>query len=351
MRANSKIKQAAKRLLEIFRSATQWNSETGMPASGYTAFPHSFQGDVIRLARGKYQVGLILQAWALTCGARQKKEEPVPEISAWQLVSELAEVLGCSEDQVWDDAREAKVRGVLRVEERRGQIRIGCPWQSWEKMKSYVPGPTLVSKKEVQIPTNIKYRDPVVFTPGQRESISFTKPTAGAFFEANLGCSVTIGEGPEGLVIRLGEVKEKVKKTKAVKTSVPEPTPEVTASSRLTFTSPLTAVLADYGILSDLSAQKLIAECQTWAPECSVEEIMDAARVIGEAARQNPKVKSVSGWLISQVPVYFRDAYPKGIKPAEMIAAAAGKKPATSARDQKVYEAMDLFRSVRRGKK
>ena len=317
--------------------------------------PDCWWRDLPRLQRGLYQRMLIDFIWGRMIP--RETEASMPEWSCWITWAEIADACRCSPDQVRDDARDAVARKMIVMETEHGRARFRVTWENWPQLKDYQPPrPTLVEKKkETTKVLSHWFSRRVTVAPG--ESYDFMVPDLPADFQLqkisfrNTGDSesVTIaGGGPaDGGVIVLETEAEKAdsvesktyeKKQESTPQSPPkkrESTPQSPpVSSKIAFSSPLAKTLAKYGILSDLAVNKLVADCQAWAPECSLEEIEQAARVKGDEAAKNPKTRNVAGVILSEIPKYFNsEAYRSGVKPA-----ALEKKDARSERERRALE-------------
>lgn len=304
---------------------TTWKA--GVPAFGWYKMADSWWEDLARLQRGLYQRMLIEFVWAAT--VPREEGVAIPEWSPWLSWSDMAARFRCSPDQLRDDARDAAKRSMIAVDEsQRGKVRFQVLWAKWSQLKDYTP-PKPVSLEKAAKPkvSSHWFSKRVTVAPG--ESYDFTVPDLPADFTLqkisfrNTGDSesVTIaGGGPaDGGVIVLETEAEKsvakkdsseVKRESTPQTKKPrneESTPQTSPASRkIGFSSPLAETLAKYGILSDLSVNKLVADCQAWAPECSLEEIEQAARAIGDDAAKNPKTRSVAAIVLTQVPNCFK---------------------------------------------
>lgn len=112
--------------------------------------PDEWWRDLPRLQRGLYQRMLIECVWASM--VPRVSDGEIPEWSAWMLWSDMSELFRCSVDQVRDDARNAKERGMIAIQEQRGKVRFQILWQKWGGIKSYqAPRPVVVVKPEKTI--------------------------------------------------------------------------------------------------------------------------------------------------------------------------------------------------------
>ena len=277
-----------------------------------------------RISRGKYQVGLIDMAWALTCGMRSSRG-PFPLQSAWIIVSEIAEVLGCSEDQVWDDVHDAKERGILAVEERRGQVRLKVLWHNWAMMPDYkAPVKELKVKKEsAPNPDSYRFRRPITFTRGQRADVETSLGVLDVECVNLDDLKLHIGEGVEGrLMVRFeavevkGESKEKEDRNKGVKSEIPASTPESSDPSLAESIS----ILRGYGAVDRRSVIVVFRKCR-----CTSQLFLEAVKSIKpEENAENPV-----GRVLSQIPAYLDGSY-KPVAPKKKV----------SERDQRAYDAL-----------
>ena len=335
------------------KKLTRWRAD-GTPENFYTPLAHTVLPHLFRLKRGGDQESLLLWCWRLTIGLERAKDEPAPRSTGKQKWADLAEVLHCSTQQVKDDAEDASKRGLIKIDKTTaGHVDIEVLWRDWEKLPDYkAPRPELVKPKPEE-PERVLSKYAV--SSGQKlpyrpipEGVKDYRLEAGS--ASAFSVSEVVRAGKITLRIDLPETKElghkNRKSTVSEKTESSENSHEQEAkevSPAIGFTSPLAAALADYGIVSEISCRRIIAECQTWAPECSIEEIAEAVKAIGDGARNSKSAKSVSGIVLSQVPLYFKSAaYRSGVKPGGVA-----RKPAESAiseRDKRVYDAIDLFR-------
>jgi len=347
--------------------------KNGVPVYGWYRMPDDWWEHLPRLQRGLYQRMLIEFVWAST--VPREEGAVLPEWSPMLSWSEMAARFRCSCSQLHDDARDAHIRGLIQIKDYngkgdfpvRGGAQIKIRWDNWGNIKKYdPPKPELVEKVPRVKVSSHWFSKRVTVAPG--ESYDFTVPDLPADFTLqkisfrNTGDSesVTIaGGGPaDGGVIVLETEAEKSdavesktyekkrestpqsppKKRESTPQSPPkfrESTPQSPpVSPKISFSSPLAKTLAKYGIVSDISLNRLVAECQAWAPACSMDEIEQAARVKGDEAANNPKTRNVAGVVLSEVPKYFNsEAYKVGIKPA-----AREKKDARSEREKRALE-------------
>jgi len=304
---------------------TTWKN--GVPSYGWYKMPDEWWDHLARLQRGLYQRMLIEFVW----GAMIPRQDGVamPEWSRAFTYIELAERLRCSPEQVRDDARNARDRGMVAVDESHGRVKFQVLWQKWGELQDYTPPKIeIVKKKEAPKIKNHWFSSRVTVRPG--ESYDFTVPELPEDFQLqkisfrNTGESesVTIaGGGPaEGGVIVLETEAENRSRKQKTSESVRDSTPVKASGSspskeggkqevKLGFTSPLAKTLSKFGILSDLSVRKLVEQCQSWAPECSLEEIESAVLVIGDNASQDPKARNVAGIILTSVPDCFKTGH------------------------------------------
>ena len=330
---------------------------------GWFRFPDEWWDHLKRLQRGLYQRMLIEYVW----GRMVPREAggTMPEWSEGFSYPELAERCGCSAEQMRDDARDAKARGLLAVKETRGRVQFQILWERWPNIKDYVaPRPQLVEKKAQAKIRSHWFTRRVTVAPG--ECYDFNVPSLPEDFQLqkisfrNTGQSESViiaggGSADGGVIVleteaengKAGNVRNKADtgnerecNTQTAEKKVPQlrgggaktgsenrisdnensvsgagssrakrqlhTGNDGVPSSNLSFTSPLAKTLAGYGILSDLSVNKLIADCQAWAAECTLDEIEQAVRVTGEIAAADPKSRNVAGIILTRVPDSFK---------------------------------------------
>jgi hypothetical protein len=96
--------------------------------------------------------------------------------------------------------------------------------------------------------------------------------------------------------------------------------------------SSLAAALRGYGIADDAMARRILRDCQSHAPTCTVDEVVTAVEFIGESLGDN--VRSPIAVVRSQVPKLFESG--RLVLPQK-------KEPKMSDRDRRAKEAWDLI--------
>jgi hypothetical protein len=313
------------RFFQRLRKLTEWKAD-GTPRNYFTPQPHIWWQDLPRLTRGKTQHLLIEYAWRMTAGLERDPKAPAPEktpLLAWR---DLAELFHCSVQEVKDDAKDAAVRGLVAIETPTGGVTIQVLWKAWEGLPDYkAPRPVLVkteSKPEKERPLF----DPFDVRRGSRcSSLPLPPDVNGYRFEVSDGLdsfrvAPLVKSGK--LVFKIGSTETKELEDKSHKSTdtrkrgdaaVTKSEP-VTNQVALSVPKPVAHECARWGFVDDGAIVQLIVDCQSYAPECTMEEIAAEIRRVCETAP--PKIKDLSYRIKEQVPKWFAStAYRDGIKP------------------------------------
>lgn len=294
-------------------------AERERDASGFTQIPHAFWADLMRLTRGKVQLGLVLYAWRMSAGLERKRGTRAPVTTPWLPWEAVAGVLGCSVKEAKDDALDADKRRVMTWEQRRGEVRFTVLWKGWEELETYTPPgrPQLVSTEPGAEKTVNLTKSSVVVRRGET-SAPVTVPASAAVREIccasidldGFAFDSTVKAGRIQVHIRSveaeGDKKAKVStvcesvgvKRKPTSTSVTTSSPDV----RIRDTQ-VSAALLPYGVISPISTHKLVEDCLEKAPGATVEQVCAAVAAVG--ASLGPSVRSAGAVILTAVPNCF----------------------------------------------
>lgn len=285
----------------------------GSPDRGFCKLPDVYTEFGPWISRGAGEMFLVVICWREQTRYIRAQQQ-VPDLSDWISVQELADMLNLSVDQVWDDLRDAAKRGLMNVETRRGAVRVGVRWRAWSSIPHYIPPKPREMKKPAPTPVEgFRFRRPLMFKRGDTREVQF--PWGILDFEC-----VDLEE----LKLRIGEAEGRVKvmvlnpaekKASEEKKRVAKEKPESTPETKLTFSSPLAASLAKFGVVSMVALEKLMRDCQSFAPDCTVEEVTAEVERVGSSAKSSGRTRNVSAVVLSQVPKYFNGPYQAGLKP------------------------------------
>ena len=355
--AKPKSKPQTKDLAEYDR--TRW-SDKHTPESGWGPFPYQFFDDLPRLTRGNVQAWLMVYLCRLTLGLEPaRRAEGWPDWTPWCRWADLAERCNTTVRTVQEEAHEAAgivsgsaktvnpARLLIKIQERRGEVRFCLLWRTWGKLANYtdVPRPVLVvdnkkpEPKVLEKPFTVRAgrKSPPITIPGWDKQI--------AFRGGETDCAVSLFlESESRLLIETASKSTEQNQSGESRTgtTVPKlPTKQKAKEPALSVPRQIVEACAPFGLVDDTELLQLIADCQSYAPECTVEEIAEEVRRVGESAGR--KVDNIPSFICSQVPKYFNStAYRSGIKPGS-------RKPAQSSeRDQRFDDAMKLLRGDKR---
>ena len=305
---------------------TTWKN--GVPSYGWYKMPDEWWDHLARLQRGLYQRMLIEFVW----GAMIPREDGVgmPEWSRAFTYIELAERLRCSPEQVRDDARNARDRGMLALRECKGQVQFQILWQKWEKLEDYDPSIHIAGRKKkvesAAITTAHWIGRPVTAQPGEAVRISVPDLPADVRIQqicfdnkGSEGALTISGAGlADGGVIVLQTQAAFVKPAKQPKISPAEsslgestPVTKNTPTNQKTNTldpiiEQISAIIGTYGPVTVDAVLRLVR-----ASHVSSEQVLSALSVV------KPPEDAVNpvGWLMKMIPLYCSGEY----KPAQHV--------------------------------
>jgi hypothetical protein len=315
---------------------SSWKEKDGnmLPQAGWTPFPHDFFHDLPRLLRGSVQWAFITYGVRLTLGLEpERREDGWPDWTPWCPWDQLAERCKTTVRTLQEEVHELAKRAggaVIKVQERRGEVRFCLLWSTWSKLADYsdVPRPVLeivpkdkeparLLEKPFTVRAGRKSRP--IAIPGWEKEIAFqggaTDCAVSLFLESDSRLLVETAAAETGSKKNQQHTDEnRHHSADYVASSSPvNKTAPVKKEPALSVPKPLAHACAQFGLTDDSAILQLVVDCQSYAPECSIEEITAQVFRVGKSA--SPKLRN-KAWLIkTEVPKYFNStAYREGIE-------------------------------------
>jgi len=306
---------------------TKWK-EDGSPLSGWVPVPCEYSRPISRLCGGKIDTTILSNiiprfTWGLM---KHQRDADWPNWTPWLTWDDLAEFAGTKVRAVQDAVHDmAKRRKLVKVQERRGLVRLQALWRDWPNLPDYtdVPRPALelVPPKEQQPakllekPFTVRAgrKSRPIDIPGWEKQIAFrggaTDCAVSLFLESDSRLLVETAATVKSNLD--ADIEDAGSKQSAIGTTVPVGAGEKSSPAKSTSTevgellniTPILTELLKYGHTDDASAAKLVGACRANAAECTVAEIAGAIAL--KAQDMGSNVRQKIAWLLKVVPSCF----------------------------------------------